>query len=331
MQSADVTPSAYLGMDVAKEKVDCVLLVDAHSSYQVFANTPAGFEHLGDWLRREQVSSVHACLEATGSYAETLARTLLAQGHTVSVLNPAVLVTYRQSRNTRSKTDKLDAMLLAYYARERQPRAWHPLPDEVTALRSLLAYRNDVQQTLLQVRNRQRSGGLEPWVAGRLQTQIEQLVKEFKLVEQRIWKHLETSATLSVTWSHLQTICGIGQLAAAHVIAQIGEIERFDHPAALVSLAGLAVKQRESGSSLRGRGPMDRHGRSSLRRLLYMCALVAMRWDPHMRAWAQRLKARGKPNKVVLVAVMRKLLHIIYGVWKHAKDYDAQLAFPVMA
>jgi transposase len=72
---------------------------------------------------------------------------------------------------------------------------------------------------------------------------------------------------------------------------------------------------------------MDRHGRGSLRRLLYMCALVALRWDPHMHAWAQRLKARGKPTKVVLVAVMRKLLQIMYGVWKHACDYDAHLAF----
>jgi transposase len=129
----------------------------------------------------------------------------------------------------------------------------------------------------------------------------------------------------------LQTICGIGRLAAAQLIAQIGEIERFGHPGALVSLAGLAVKQRESGSSVRGRAQMDRHGRSSLRHLLYMCALVAMRWDPQMRAWAQRLKARGKPSKVVLGAVMRKLLHIIYGVWKHASDYDAQLAFPASA
>jgi transposase len=331
MKSTDVTSTAYLGIDVAKEKVDCVLLVEQQSGYQVFANTPVGFEQLGAWLRREQVYRVHACLEATGSYSDALARALLDQGHMVSILNPAVLVTYRQSRNTRSKTDKLDAMVLAHYARERQPRAWHPLPDEVLALRSLLAYRSDVQQTVLQARNRQRSGGLESWVAARLQTQIELLVKEFKLVEERIWKHLETSTTLSATWSHLQTICGIGQLAAAHVIAQIGEIERFDHPAALVSLAGLAVKQRESGSSLRGRAQMDRHGRGSLRRLLYMCALVAMRWDPHMRAWAQQLKTRGKPSKVVLVAVMRKLLHIIYGVWKNARDFDAQLAFPARA
>jgi transposase len=322
-----VTTNAWLGLDVAKEKVDSVLLVDQRSGYRVFANTPRGFEHLSEWLRQEHVQHVHACLEATGSYSDALALYLVDQGHTVSVLNPAVLVSYRQSRNTRSKTDKLDAMLLAHYARERQPRAWHPFPAEVVALRSLLAYRSDVQQMVLQARNRQRCGGLETWVAGRLQTQIEQLVNELQLVEERIWKHVEANAKLSAPWFHLQTICGIGRLAAAQLIAQIGEIERFSHPGALVSLAGLAVKQRESGSSVHGRAQMDRHGRSSLRRLLYMCALVAMRWDPQMRAWAQQLKARGKPGKVVLVAVMRKLLHIIYGVWKHACDYDAHLAF----
>jgi transposase len=331
MTEAQGTMTAFLGIDVAKEKVDSVLLVEQRSGYQVFANTPTGFEHLSAWLRQEQVQRVHACLEATGSYSDGLALYLVEQGHLVSVLNPAILVNYRRSHNTRSKTDKLDAMLLAQYARERQPRAWSPLPSEVAALRSLLAYRTDVQAMLLQARNRQRSGRLESWVAGRLQTQIEQLVKELKLVEERTWKHLETSSKLSATWCHLQTICGIGQLAAAQLIAQIGEIERFGHPGALVSLAGLAVKHRESGSSVRGRAQMDRHGRSSLRQLLYMCALVAMRWDPQMRAWAQQLKARGKPTKVVLVAVMRKLLHIVYGVWKNASEYDAHLAFPATA
>lgn len=327
MKPTDVTLSAYLGIDVAKEKMDVLLLVEQRSSYRVFANLAAGFEQLSAWLQQEQIEQVHACLEATGSYSEAIALYLFERGHTVSVLNPAVLVNYRKSRNTRSKTDKLDAMLLAQYARERQPLAWHPLPTEVSALRSLLSYRTDVQQTLLQARNRQRAGGLEPWVASRLHTQIEQLVNELKLVEERIWKHCQTSTKLSATWSRLQTICGIGRLAAAQLIAQIGEIERFAHPGALVSLAGLAVKQRESGSSVHGRAQMDRHGRRTLRQLLYMCALVAMRWDPQMRAWAQRLKVRGKPTKVVLVAVMRKLLHIIYGVWKNGRDYDAHLAF----
>lgn len=325
------TTNAWLGMDVAKEKVDSVLLVNQRRSYQVFANTPTGFEHLSEWLRHEQIQRVHACLEATGSYSESLALYLVEQGHLVSVLNPAVLVDYRRSHNTRSKTDKRDALFLAQYAPERQPLAWHPFPAEVVTLRSLLAYRSDLQQMLLQSSNRQRSRHLEPWGAERLQLQIEQLRHELKQVEERIWTHLETHSTLNATWVHLQTICGIGRLAAAQLIAQIGEIERFGPPGALVSLAGLAVKPRESGSSVRGRAQMDRHGRSRLRQHLYMCALVAKRWDPQMRAWAQQLQARGKPTKVVLVAVMRKLLHIIYGVWKHGRAYDAHLAFPAAA
>jgi transposase len=331
MKPADVNPSAFLGIDVAKEKMDVLLLVDQRSSYRVFANIAAGFEQLSAWLQQEQIDQVHACLEATGSYSDAIALYLFERGHTVSVLNPAVLVNYRKSRNTRSKTDKLDAMLLASYAQERRPLAWHPLPKEVVTLRSLLAYRDNVQQHLLQTRNRQRSGRMDLWVAGRVQAHSEQLVTELKEVEERIWAHLENDTRLNVIWQRLQTIRGIGALSAARLLAHIGEIERFAHPGSLVSLAGLAVKQRESGSSVRGRAQMDRHGRGSLRQLLYMCALVAMRWDPQMRAWAQRLKARGKPTKVVLVAVMRKLLHIIYGVWKNASDYDAQLAFPAIA
>ena len=95
------TTNAWLGIDVAKEKVDSVLLVDQRRSYQVFANTPAGFVHLSEWLRQEQVHRIHACLEATGSYSDSLALYLVEQGHLVSVLNPAVLVDYRRSQNTR--------------------------------------------------------------------------------------------------------------------------------------------------------------------------------------------------------------------------------------
>jgi transposase len=324
-------PLAFLGIDVAKEKMDALFLVGQRSGYRVFANTSIGFEQLNEWLQHEHIHQVHACLEATGSYSDAIALDLFERGHIVSVLNPAVLINYRKSRNTRSKTDKLDATLLAHFAQQMQPLAWHPLPQEVMALRSLLTYRDDVQQMLLQARNRQRSGRMEPWVHQRVQAHSEQMVKELKTVEEHIWAHLAIDPKLTAIWKRLQTICGIGALSAARLIAQIGEIDRFAHPGALVSLAGLAVKERTSGRSVRGRAQMDRHGRRGLRQILYMCALVAMRWDEHMRQWAQRLKARGKPSKVVIVAVMRKLLHIIYGVWKHNGDYDAQLAFPAAA
>ncbi len=331
VQTSTVASTAFLGIDVAKEKLDVVLLVGQRNGYRVFPNSAPGFEQLSSWLLQEQVQQVHACLEATGSYSDAIALFLFEHGHTVSILNPSVLVNYRKSKNARSKTDKLDATLLSYYAQEMQPLPWRPLPQEVMTLRSLLAYRDDVQQMLLQARNRKYAGRLDPWVHQRVQTHIDQLVNDLKGVEERIWASLEEDENRKDIWTRLQTIRGIGRLSATRLIAHIGEIERFTHPGSLVSLAGIAVKQRESGSSVRGRAQMDRHGRQSLRQILYMCALVSLRWDKHMRQWAQRLKERGKPSKVVIVAVMRKLLHIVYGVWKNECDYKAEVAFPTAA
>lgn len=135
-------PQAFLGIDVAKEKVDGFLLRDQQSSYRVFPNELSGFKQLSSWLHQEQSQRVHVCLEATGCYSDAIAQFLFEQGHIVSLLNPAVLVDYRKSRNTRSKTDRLDARLLAYYGQQLRPPAWHPLPENILVLRSLLAYRD---------------------------------------------------------------------------------------------------------------------------------------------------------------------------------------------
>jgi transposase len=184
---------------------------------------------------------------------------------------------------------------------------------------------------LQQERNRLEANRLDEWIRPRVQQHVQQLRDELKAVEQRIWAHLTAHESLKSIWRRLQTIVGIGPLGAAALIAHIGEIERFAHAGAVVSLAGLAVKEDQSGSSVRGKPQIDRHGREPLRQLLYMCALVAIRWDAHMRAWAQRLRARGKPFKVVIVAVMRKLVHIVYGVWTSGQDYDPGKAFPLQA
>ena len=129
----------------------------------------------------------------------------------------------------------------------------------------------------------------------------------------------------------MQSITGIGWLSAARLLAHLGEINCFKQVGSVVLLAGLAVKEVSSGTSVHGRAQIDRHGRKDLRRALYMCAVVALRCSPHMQAWAKRLQAQGKPKKVILVAVMCKLLHIAYGVWKTQTDYDPTVAYPTAA
>lgn len=325
--------TASLGIDVAKLKLDVVLRLGKRAIHQVFANTPDGFAALDGWLRSFGLtpSQVRIGLEATGSYSDAIALDLFRRGYTLSVLNPAVLVDYRRSQNIRSKTDKLDAHLLALYAQEKQPRAYKPLPAEMVTLRALLHHRDDVQHMLRQERNRLEAGRMTDAIKGRVLQHVQDLQAEVKTTQREITAHFTAHAPLKAIWQRLQTIPGIGWLTAARLLAHLGEIERFDKVGSLVSLAGLAIKEQSSGSSVRGKAQIDRHGRKDLRQTMYMSALVAKRVSPHMHAWAQRLQAQGKPKKIILVAIMRKLLHIVYGVWKSEQDYQPTLAFPVVA
>ena len=184
---------------------------------------------------------------------------------------------------------------------------------------------------LQQERNRLHAGRMASWIRTRVQQHVKQLDKDLQLIWKRILAHLKAYPSLKRQWRRLQTIRGIGPISAAAILAEVGEIERFDDPRALVSLAGLAVKRHDSGRSVHATPKIDRHGRMGLRRILYLCAVSAIRWDAHMQRFAARLETRGKPLKVVRVAVMRKLLHIVYGVWKHEADYDPTLAFPEVA
>jgi transposase len=324
---------ATIGIDVSKDQLDVVLRREQREQARTCANTSAGFGELQRWLLTQQVQPerTQLALEATGSYSDAISQFLYEQGYLVSVLNPAVLVAYRKSVNMRSKTDALDARLLARYAWEYRPATWKPLPQELQSLRYLLARREDVQHMLQQERNRLHAGRMDGWIRNHVQQHVQQLEKDLRLIWKRVLEHFKVHPDLKGQWRRLQTIKGIGPISAAVILAEVGDISRFDDPRALVSLAGLAVKRHDSGRSVHGTPTIDRHGRVGLRRILYLCAVSAIRWDGHMQRMAARLQTRGKALKVVRVAVMRKLLHIVYGVWKHEADYDPTLAFPEVA
>jgi transposase len=184
---------------------------------------------------------------------------------------------------------------------------------------------------LRQERNRLEAGRMTEAIQQRVLKHVQDLQTEFKTTEGEIKAHLKAHAPLKAIWQRLQTIPGIGWLTAARLLAHLGEIDRFDKVGSVVSLAGLSIKEQRSGSSVRGKAQIDRHGRKDLRQTMYMSALVAKRVSPHMQAWAKRLQAQGKPKKIILIAIMRKLLHIVYGVWKSEQDYQPALAFPAAA
>jgi transposase len=242
LMNALVAPAVwdgYLGIDVAKDKLDVVLHRQGHKSHRLFLNTPAGFGQLHAWMGSWPSSPVLVCLEATGSYSDGIADFLVEHGYATALLNPAVLVNYRKSQNIRSKTDKLDAELLARYAQQHQPRLWTPLPQPVQSLRRLLEYRRDVLRMRQQESNRLHAGRLTDWTRLQVQQHREHLQLALKEADKQIKTYLKSQTELCALWERLQSIPGIGWLTAALLIALIGDITRFDRVGALVSLAGL--------------------------------------------------------------------------------------------
>jgi len=321
----------FVGIDVSKAKLDVACRAGQQLSQRVFANSAVGYQQLCDWLAGFAAKAVHICLEATGSYSPPVATFLEQAGYAVSVLNPAVLVDYRRSLNLRRKSDALDASLLARFAQERQPSLWHPLPQAVQVLRHWLRQRRQLLALHTQLTNFLEDPQLLAPIRQQWHKQREQIRQLQVISEVQVVRHLHQQPELLLLWQRLQTIPGIGWLSAAQLIAAVGSLSRFSHVGALVSFVGLAVSQQQSGSSVHRRPHLDHHGQRPLRALFYLAALNAMRSDPALAAWAQRLRERGKPEAIVHAAVMRKLVHIVYGVWKTGCDYDPQRAFPLQA
>ena len=127
-----------LGIDISKLKFDaCLVRANGKLRHRAFPNSPAGFAQLSAWLEKHGAGQVHACLEATGAYGEALATYLHEAGHEVSIVNPAQIKAYAQSRLSRAKTDKADSTLIAQFCAERRPPRWQPPPAEIQELQAL--------------------------------------------------------------------------------------------------------------------------------------------------------------------------------------------------
>jgi transposase len=258
---------------------------------------------------------------------------LYEQGFRVSVLNPAVLTNYREVKQLRSKTDQHDASLLAIYGKEQEPRRWVPVAENVRTLRELLANRDDVQQLIRRERNRLASPRLVEITRHQIEERVSMGEKQFEEIEKQIKAHIKKHADLKEIAKRLQEIDGVGWLTAVRLIARIVDIARFPKVGALVSLAGLSITERQSGTSVKGRPHIDRHGHSERISLFVHGShfLVAGHQKSGLCLGPTRGYRRGKPKKVGIVALMRKLLHIAYGVWKTGSTYDAAKAFAGVA
>jgi len=309
-----------LGIDIAKASFEATLLQGNKQYNRTFRNQGSGFAQLDKWLGKHNPEQVHACLEATGRYGEELATHLYQAGHTVSVVNPARIHNYAKSKLTRNKTDKLDARLIADFCATQQPAAWTPPAAEVRELQAMVRHLEAVQQIRNQESNRLASGVPASTVREMLQQHLAFLDAQLESLQQQIDEHIARHPVLQRQSELLDSIPGIGKLTAAKLLGE--NIQSFTSTRALAAYAGLNPQHTQSGSSVHGRPRLSKVGNQALRKALYFPAISAKNHNPAIRAFCQRLEARGKQSMVIVGAAMRKLLCLALGVLKSGQPFD---------
>ena len=306
----------HLGIDVAKAKLDCALLgEDGKLRHKVVNNNLEGFHNLSRWLAKQKVQALHVCMEATGVYWEAVAEFLAnAPATIVSVVNPAQIKAYGASRMVRTKTDRADAKLIAQFCRESRPEPWQaPSPSE-QALRALV-----LRLEALNTMHTQESNRLQvarPAVREGISSHLAWLDQEIKRVMQMIREHINSDPDLHDKQKLLDSIPGLGERTIPVLLAYCATPERFGNARQAVAFAGLDPRQHESGTSVKAKPRLSKIGHSFLRKSLYMPAMVALNRTQWGQKFRDRLILAGKPKKLIIGAMMRKLMQVAFGVLK---------------
>jgi transposase len=316
---------APIGVDVSKAKLDVALLLPGGKFRdKVVANTRKGFAELVAWLTRHGVTTAHVCMEATGAYWEEFAEFLADAGLQVSVVNPAHIKSFGESLGLRSKTDKADARVIARFCAERHPARWQAPSHAVRALRALVRRRDALIGLRVQELNR-KEVATQPQVLRSIEQVLAHLDTQIKEIDKQINNHIDQDPTLKEQSRLLQTIPGVGDVSTGMLLSHYGGQARFTTTKQAVAFSGLDVRHRESGTSVRGKPRMSKKGDGRLRATLYMPALVVMTRTAWGKAFAKRLTEAGKPNMLIIGAVMRKMVEIAYAILKSGKPFNPAL------
>jgi transposase len=322
-------PMFFIGIDVSKAKLDCSLLLEVASSKRrakTVANTQAGITDLLAWCAKQHVANheLHAILEGTGVYHEQAALALTDAGVTVSIVNPAQVKDFGRSLGIRTKTDGVDSLVLARYGALLSPRPWQPPTREARVLQALLSRREAIAQDLQRERNRlEKADATEtpPLIHQSLVDSIAFLETQLAKLQQDIDDHIQKHPDLKADRKLLTSIPAVGPQVGNHLLSVMHN-HRFQSAEQLAAYLGLVPVERQSGTSILGRPHLSKAGPARIRAILYMAAVVGTQHNPHLKDLYQRLQERGKTKMSALGAVMRKLVHLCFGVLKTRQPYQ---------
>lgn len=266
-------------------------------------------------------------MEATGTYWISLALFLVQAGFAVAVINPMQAHNYAKSLLQRAKTDQLDAQMLARFGQSHKPGLWNPPPPVYHQLLQRLNQRAALVDLRQQVRNQLHALSVCPVIVPEVQTRMEELIVTFdtqiETVETEIKQVVEQDENWSGSIKLLQTIPGIGLLTACWLVVVSLNFTTCEKGESLAHYAGLAPVVRKSGTSVYSPPQVGGGGHTQLRNMLYMAALTASQFNPIIRDFYERLKARGKAPKVARCAAARKLVLLAFAIVKSGKPFAA--------
>lgn len=304
----------WVGIDIAKAHYDVQLGDDGPA--RQYPNRAAGHRRFVADLATYDVAGL--VVEATGPYHQQLVVALTDAGYPPAVLNPQWFHAFKRSEGKRSKTDQADARLLARYGAQKQPRPARPTTARERELRELVARRDDLVTTRAAEKNRHKIATV-PSVVTSIAAHIAWLTEEITRLEAEIDTLIAQDEAMAERRARVRSMPGVGPVSSAELIANLPELGEMDRRQ-VAAIVGVAPYTQESGTQQRPRRIAG--GRARLRQVLYQAATAAAHADPTFRAQKQRMAARGKSHKQIIVAILRRMLGILTAMVRDNLDWQ---------
>jgi transposase len=328
-----------VGCDISKDTFNaCILEVNADMTSKVkashkFKNETKGFNEFDLWVNKHKKHEVPISftMEATGVYYENLAWYLFEQECDVFVLLPYKTKHYLKSLGIKSKNDKIDAEGLSRMGAHQHHKPWKPYSKSIYTLRSLTRQHESVNKLKTRLINQLHANEYSAFkntvVRKQLKATLKLLEKQLQELQDEISRMIENEDKLRVKYSHFKPVRGIGKLSWATVIAETNGFETFENQGQLVSYSGYDIIENQSGKHV-GKTKISKKGNSRIRRILYMPSLVSVRLkEPVLYNLYERVYTRTGIKMKGYVAVQKKLLVLMYHIWKNDKPFDRNHTF----
>lgn len=310
---------AFVGIDIAKQKFNVALKIEEKWIEEAFENTPKGHNKLALWLKKHAINPF-VCFEATGSYGEKLAEFLFENSIKVSVVNPMQIKHYAKSMLSRNKNDRVDARIIALYAEKMIPTTFTPRTKEQKLTRESVQLIDTLSEQKRQFENQLESVQSKE-IRKEINSMIRVIEKRICRIEEELNNCIKNNEEFNANKKLLLTITGVGEKTANRIIAYIPTVSAFKNAKQLAAYIGISPKQYQSGKC-NGKTRLSKCGNAQLRKALYMPSLVAKNQNLHLKEFCERLEKNGLKPKQIVCAVMRKLIHIIFGMLKHKQRFN---------